>query len=145
MGDREQLELKTEALRDDRHPTWHSTLIGECRPRPSSFVHFRLMNDEKISAQDRGIGQTAIPLADVLKNIWFGSRSIALFPLDRKNQKKWAQLYDTRLVISITWEGIKTQPFKTNPMAMGNIIAAGDVAKRIAAKKHKKVRIQDAT
>lgn len=104
-SEREQSQRRTNAaVGETDHPVWNAALdLGAVRPSPGFFVHLRLMNEDEYTS-DQGVGQAAVPLVDVLRHSWFGARSIALVPFDRRVQERWAELADTRLTVALQWE-----------------------------------------
>jgi len=132
-----QFEMRTETVCDDRNPRWSALLQGEVYRREHSFVHFRVMDSTYITQRDKGLGQAVVPMADVLRNAWAAPRSIALIPMDRKSQTRWAELTHTRLVVSISWEGIISQVESQTRFESSAGGYAANTAKRFETRREK--------
>eukprot|EP00928_Gymnodinium_smaydae_P042127 TRINITY_DN28411_c0_g3_i1.p1 TRINITY_DN28411_c0_g3~~TRINITY_DN28411_c0_g3_i1.p1 ORF type:complete len:1008 (+),score=206.53 TRINITY_DN28411_c0_g3_i1:256-3279(+) len=139
---REQMRQRTGPIKDTLNPVWNTTLRLKVKPRERFFIHFQLLDDEDIRAHDLRIAQAAVPMADVLKYAWAGARNIALIPFDRLVQQKWAELADTRLMVSMNWEGVPNSPpavaekmkFEAPTPAAGE----GGASKRLAERRERK-------
>eukprot|EP00929_Paragymnodinium_shiwhaense_P006373 TRINITY_DN10966_c0_g1_i5.p1 TRINITY_DN10966_c0_g1~~TRINITY_DN10966_c0_g1_i5.p1 ORF type:complete len:1045 (-),score=277.94 TRINITY_DN10966_c0_g1_i5:169-3222(-) len=134
---REQLHKRTASVENTTEPEWDSIITGDVRPRPESHVHFRVMDLEEYAHKDKPIGQAVVPLKEVMTNAWTAVRSIALVPFERKNQKRWAELTDARLIVRITWEGIAAQVKAPKIQFVEEATSASKAAQRLAARRNR--------
>merc|ERR1712061_765594 len=65
---REQYHGETPQLEGTLEPEWRHSCEAEIRARKDTHIHFRIYDHDAIALEDRGIGQAAIKLADVLHN-----------------------------------------------------------------------------
>jgi len=94
----------TPVLESTTDPEWRHRLYADVRTRDNSFVHFRVYDHDAVAKEDRGIGQAAIKLSEVQKNLFHGPRPIALAPFQKGSAKVWAGLKHSRLFFSVGWE-----------------------------------------
>lgn len=101
----EQYHGETDKLESTTDPEWRCRLRAQIRPRPSTYIHFRVFDHDAAAATDRGIGQAAITLQDVQNNLFHGPRPIALEPFNKRSGRAWGDLRHARLFFSVAWQG----------------------------------------
>eukprot|EP00930_Biecheleria_cincta_P021644 TRINITY_DN15982_c0_g1_i1.p1 TRINITY_DN15982_c0_g1~~TRINITY_DN15982_c0_g1_i1.p1 ORF type:complete len:489 (-),score=56.98 TRINITY_DN15982_c0_g1_i1:246-1517(-) len=106
----EQWHGQTRVIDSSVNPQWRARFhTSQIRNRDTTHVHFRVMDSDAVAFADRQIGQTAVPLAEVLDDNWGYDRGIALRPMNRSDQQAWVALKAARLHVSVTWEGVLGQ------------------------------------
>lgn len=116
-AERQQWASRTLSKENSLNPVWDAVLTtGETgvRPRAGTWVHFRVLDKDDAALQDTPIGQAAIPMTEVLKDVWYTPKVVALTPFGTNSrpvkevQQDWKSLREARLYISIQYEGVNT-------------------------------------
>jgi len=114
-GEREQWADETAVHNDSLDPQFicrMSTPEAGVFARPQSVVHFKVMDSDQVAAEDAKVAQAVIPLEEVLRHVWHMPKAVALVPFEQRTrpgaeiQKDWLALRDSRLHLSIRWEGV---------------------------------------